>query len=65
MKIFKGSRAKMNPIYQQMRAREDMREYYFKCLAPLQVDFVSREDEKIKRSIRLLKYWIKTRAVQI
>ncbi|XP_076103136.1 2'-5'-oligoadenylate synthase 1A-like [Mytilus galloprovincialis] len=55
------SRAKMNPIYQKMKAREDLREYYFKCLAPLQVDFVSKEDEKIKRSIRLLKYWIKTR----
>ncbi|CAC5393963.1 OAS [Mytilus coruscus] len=55
------SRAKMNPIYQQIKAKEDLREYYFKCLAPLQVDFVSKEDEKIKRSIRLLKYWIKTR----
>ncbi|XP_052085283.1 2'-5'-oligoadenylate synthase 1-like isoform X2 [Mytilus californianus] len=55
------SKAKMNPIYQQMKTNEELREYYFKCLAPLQVEFVSKQDEKIKRSIRLLKYWIKTR----
>ncbi|OPL33236.1 2 3-5-oligoadenylate synthase, partial [Mytilus galloprovincialis] len=50
----------MKPIYDQMEANEDLREFYFKCLAQLQVDFVKRKDEQIKRSIRLLKYWIKT-----
>lgn len=54
------SKTNLSPIYQQMKSNEDLREYYFKCLAPLQVSFVSQRPEKLKRSIRLLKYWIKT-----
>ncbi|XP_071181952.1 2'-5'-oligoadenylate synthase 1-like [Mytilus edulis] len=36
------------------------RGYYNRCLRPLQIKFIGNHKEKIKRVIRLIKYWIKT-----
>lgn len=39
------------------------RGYYNRCLRPLQIKFIGKHKEKIKRVIRLIKYWIKTNDV--
>lgn len=38
--------------------------YYNRCLRPLQIEFIGKHPEKIKRVIRLIKYWIKTKNVR-
>ena len=46
-----------------MKCNQDLRNNYHRCLNPVQVEFVGKQPEKIKRTIRLLKYWIKTNKV--
>ncbi|XP_052085276.1 2'-5'-oligoadenylate synthase 1A-like [Mytilus californianus] len=49
-------------IHTKMRkeAGSTERGYYNRCLRPLQTEFIGKHPEKIKRVIRLIKYWIKT-----
>ena len=42
------------------KSNPDLRNNYHRCLNSVQVEFVGKQPEKIKRTIRLLKYWIKT-----
>ena len=46
------------------KSNPDLRNNYHRCLNPVQVEFVGKQPEKIKRTIRLLKYWIKTNKFQ-
>ena len=55
------TRSELNTIYQKMKCNQDLRNNYHRCLNPVQVEFVGKQPEKIKRTIRLLKYWIKTK----
>ncbi|XP_052088305.1 2'-5'-oligoadenylate synthase 1A-like [Mytilus californianus] len=56
----KFSKEDLTNIYQQMKAHPEQRDYLAKCVSPLQVSFVKDLPEKIKRAIRLTKYWAKT-----
>ncbi|CAC5399173.1 OAS [Mytilus coruscus] len=49
-------------IHTKMRGKAGSTEngYYNRCLRPLQIKFIGQHEEKIKRVIRLIKYWIKT-----
>ncbi|XP_052085293.1 uncharacterized protein LOC127722640 [Mytilus californianus] len=47
-------------IYQQMKANPEQRDYYAKCLSPVQVSFVKNQPEKVKRAIRVTKDWAKS-----
>ncbi|VDI01832.1 Hypothetical predicted protein [Mytilus galloprovincialis] len=50
-------------IHTKMRGEAGIAEkgYYNRCLRPLQIEFIGKHPEKIKRVIRLIKYWIKTK----
>ncbi|CAC5399174.1 OAS [Mytilus coruscus] len=50
-------------IHTKMRREAGSTEkgYYNRCLRPLQKEFIGKHPEKIKRVIRLIKYWIKTK----
>ena len=63
MCVFIATRENLKSIYTEMRKHEDLRGYYGKTLAFLQVNFVKKKPEKVKTVIRLLKYWIKTKKV--
>lgn len=55
------TRAELSAIYEGMRRDPELRDYYHKCINPVQVEFVGQQQEKVKRVIRALKYWIKTK----
>lgn len=59
----KFSKDDLTKIYQMMKDNPSQRDYYAKCLAPIQVDYVKSQPEKIKRSIRLMKSWVKENEV--
>ncbi|CAG2255943.1 unnamed protein product [Mytilus edulis] len=52
-------------IYQEMKAHPEQRDYYAKCLSPVQVSFVKSQPEKVKRAIRLTKDWAKSNQVGV
>lgn len=56
----KFSSAELKNVYQKMKLHPEYRDYYGKCLSPVQVEFVKCQPEIVKRAIRLTKYWAKT-----
>lgn len=55
-----------NDIYREMENKKDFgRTFYSGSLAKLQIDFVKHQSTKLKDVIRFLKYWKKTRELDI